>query len=116
MKPLPSTLGVACLAAGLTAGCARIDPYQRPGMWQPEGVNDRNIAVMVQDPRDLTRGHGDRGPAWTTGAAAVDRLWHDKVKPLPGDQTQATPGADTAPGSGDAQPSAGASPQAGGGP
>ena len=116
MSSMPSALGVVCLAAGLTAGCARIDLYQRPGMWQPEGVNDRDLAVMVQDPRDLVRGHGDNGPAWQAGAAAVDRLWRDKVKPLPGDQTQTPPGADNGSGSGDTTPQASASPQAGGGP
>jgi len=115
MKVLSPAAGVLCVAAGLVAGCARLDPYQRPGMWQPEGVNDRNIAAMVQDPRDLAHGRGDGGPAWNTGAAAVDRLWRDKVKPFPTDQTQAPSGADSGAGPGDATPQPGATPQSGGG-
>ncbi|HUB14306.1 MAG TPA: hypothetical protein VMB34_20310 [Acetobacteraceae bacterium] len=109
-----ASLASVCLLAGFTAGCAAIDPYQRAGMWRPEGVNDGNIAAMVQDPRDLARGHGDAGPRWNTGEAAVDRLWRDKVKPLPGNQSQTPAGADNSSGSGGAAPSAGdAAPQAG---
>ncbi len=71
-----------CLALALLAGCARIDPYQRPGMWHPDDVNAGNIATMAQDPRDLSRGRADQGPEWKTGAEAVDRIWQDKPRPL----------------------------------
>jgi hypothetical protein len=79
---VPGTMILPCLAFALLAGCSQIDPYQRPGMWRPDAVNDGNIAAMVQDPRDLVRGHPAQGPEWTTPTAAVDRLWQDKPRPL----------------------------------
>jgi type IV pilus biogenesis protein CpaD/CtpE len=78
---------IAGLGLGWLCGCAETDPYQRPGLWQPEGVNAGNIATMAQDPRDLIRGHATPGPEWRSGAAAVDRWWNDKAKPLPGPQS-----------------------------
>jgi hypothetical protein len=86
-----------CLAFALLAGCAQTDPYQRPGMWRPDAVNDGNIAAMVQDPRDLVRGHPAQGPEWTTGTAAVDRLWQDKPRPLLLGSPPAPGGSDAAP-------------------
>jgi len=118
MKPPPPALAALCLATGLITGCAAIDPYQRPGMWRPEAVNDGNIAAMAQDPRDLVRGHGAGGPLLNGGEAAVERLWRDKVKPFPGDQRtgESTSGStDGSPQAGDAAAQGGASPQPGGG-
>ena len=54
---------LSCLAFTLLAGCNQIDPYRRPGTWRPDGVNDGNIAAMVQDPRDLVHGHSAQGCA-----------------------------------------------------
>lgn len=83
------------LALGLIAGCSTVDPYLRPGMWQPDGVNAGNIAAMVADPRDMIRAQHPPAAAWKTGAAAVDRLWQDKAKPLL--STTHTPTASDAP-------------------
>ena len=92
-----ATLGLLLL--WLTA-CAQIDPYQRPGMWQPDNVNDGNIAAELQDKRDLVRGHGAAGPATQTGAWGVERLWQDKVKPLPDSASAAPTGTDAPPAAG----------------
>lgn len=92
----------ACLALALLAGCDRVDPYQRPGMWRPDGVTDGNIAAMAQDPRDLLRGRASQGPEWMTGADAVDRVWQDKPRPLLRGTQPAQGGTDAA------QPPAGA--------
>jgi hypothetical protein len=94
---VPTAVILPCLGFALVAGCAQIDPYQRPGMWRPDGVNEGNIAAMVQDPRDLVRGHPAQGPEWTTGTAAVDRLWQDKPRPLLLSSPPAQGGADAAP-------------------
>ena len=83
MRRLLPLAGALCMVAALGAGCDRIDPYQRPGMWHPDAAIDRNIAAMVQDPRDLASGRPTSDPNRKTGAAAVDRLWRDKAKPLP---------------------------------
>lgn len=83
MKRAAARLLVLCVAPLLAAGCAQIDPYQRPGMWQPDDAIDRNIAAMAQDPGDVVHGRGAAGPSLKTGATAVDALWRDKVKPLP---------------------------------
>jgi hypothetical protein len=97
-----SAMTLSCLAFTLLAGCAQTDPYLRPGMWRPDGVNDGNIAAMVQDSRDLVRGHAAQGPEWMTPAAAVDRLWQDKPKPL----LLGTPPAQGGTGGADAAPPA----------
>jgi type IV pilus biogenesis protein CpaD/CtpE len=69
------------VAAALLAGCDtdKMDPYKRPGMWQPEGVNAANLSVMVADPADLVRGRSDDQPNMKTGAAAVNALWQGKI-------------------------------------
>jgi len=95
MKNLSPGVVAICLALGLVTGCAQTDPYQRPGMWQPEGVNAGNIAAEVQDPRDLIHGHAEPGPEWKTGTAAVNRLWDDKAKPLLSDTSTAPAAAGT---------------------
>ncbi len=65
------------------AGCAETDPYDRAGTWQPGGVNDRNLAAMVADPRDLLRGHGEAGAQPQLATTAVDHLLAGAPKPLP---------------------------------
>ena len=78
----------ACLALLLGAtGCAGWDdPFQRPGTWQAEGVNEANLAAMVADQSHLVQGVGDEGSPAALSAAAVHRLLTDRVKPLPIDQ------------------------------
>jgi type IV pilus biogenesis protein CpaD/CtpE len=74
------------LLAGLTlslGACAWTDPLQREGLWHPTGVNNANLAVMVVNPHDLVAGRGTTTSDATLAAAAVDRLYRDKVKALP---------------------------------
>jgi hypothetical protein len=65
------------------ASCDSTDPYLREGVWRPSGVNAGNLRAMVSVPSDLlvaTRpARGDGGLA----AMSVDRLRHDRVRPLP---------------------------------
>jgi hypothetical protein len=39
----------------LVVGCAD-DPMERPGTFQPRGVNDANLRAMIVDPTHLQRG------------------------------------------------------------
>lgn len=75
----------ACLALLLgAAGCTGWDdPFQRPGTWRAENVNDANLAASVADQRHLVQGVGDDGSPAAISAAAVHRLLTDHVKPLP---------------------------------
>jgi hypothetical protein len=75
-------------AAGLLllvalAGCNQIDPYQREGVWRPNGANDANLRAMVAVPSDLVAATPARPADGELAAAAVDRLRHDRVHPLP---------------------------------
>jgi hypothetical protein len=79
MSPVRSIL----LALPLLLGACAIDPFDRPGTWKPEGVNDSNLRAMVADPHDLTRGVDEPAMPAQTAAMAVQRLRADKVKLLP---------------------------------
>jgi hypothetical protein len=72
------------------AACAELDPYSRVGTWQPEGVNDRNLAAMVANPADLLRGHGASGADSPLAIAAANRLFAGRPKPLPDANSQET--------------------------
>src|SRR5262249_23137904 len=64
-------------------GCNQIDPYQRDGVWRPNGANEANLRAMVTVPSDLavaTRANPTDGEL---AAAALSRLHHDNVRPLP---------------------------------
>jgi type IV pilus biogenesis protein CpaD/CtpE len=64
-------------------GCTQTDPYQREGNWRPNGANAANLRAMVAVPADLTTAM-PAGPAdGTLAAAALNRLRHDRVLPLP---------------------------------
>jgi len=62
------------------------DPFQRPGTWHVENVNDANLAAMVKDKRQLVMGTGDDASPAVLSAQAVKRLLTDHVKPLPTNQ------------------------------
>jgi hypothetical protein len=64
------------------SGCSAMDPYTRPGMWQPNGTNELNLAAMASNPHDIAHGRGDTAARPAQGTAAVDRLVADKAKPL----------------------------------
>lgn len=85
LNPARGLRRFACLAllSGV-AGCAGLnDPFQREGTWQPENVNDTNIAAMVANPQHLQQGVGDDASPGALSAAAIRRLLTDHVKPLP---------------------------------
>ena len=84
------------LAVGLAlAGCSKYDPYERAGIWKPSGVNDANIAAMVADPADLTRGREKAGGTVRTATTAVERLWQGgpQQRPQAGQSSQQGQGA-----------------------
>jgi hypothetical protein len=84
----------ACLLlATLASGCAQDDPYTREGMWQPEGINERNLATMVANPYDLIRGHGETLPQPRLATVAVTRLLAGSPTPLPVISSDVAPGA-----------------------
>ena len=63
-RPLPALLLLPLLAAACVG-----DPMERPGPFQPRGVNDANLRAMMVDPAHLRRG----AEALTArGAAAAD--------------------------------------------
>jgi len=76
-------IGIIAALALTLAGCAAIDPFERPGVWQPVGVNDLNRELQVARPTDLVLGRGTTDADGVAAAAAVDRLQKDRVKALP---------------------------------
>jgi hypothetical protein len=82
MKPILQS-GVAAGLATLLSGCNALEPYGRADAWHPTGANAANLAAMAADPADLVRGRGTGASDGLAAAAAVDRLRHDHVKPLP---------------------------------
>jgi|SwirhisoilCB3_FD_contig_31_10377651_length_1351_multi_2_in_0_out_0_2 type IV pilus biogenesis protein CpaD/CtpE len=73
----------AMVMLGLLAGCVDRDPYRRTDVWYPSGTNAGNLAVMVANPNDLIRGHGEQKSDGKAAVTAVDRIWVDKPKTLP---------------------------------
>ena len=84
LHPVRNLRRFACLALLFgAAGCAGLnDPFQREGTWQPENLNNANIAAMVANPRHLEYGVGDDTSPGEISAAAVRRLLTDHVKGL----------------------------------
>ena len=89
IDPAPLALTLALTLA--LASCAATDPYERPGMWQPEGVVAGNIAAMLDHPSDLRRGRGDPGVTRLQGQMAVARIWEGRERPLPNSPADAGP-------------------------
>ena len=84
MKTAQALLRIGTIAAAISlGGCAAMDPFERPGMWQPIGANDLNRELQVARPTDLVMGRGTTDSYGVTAAAAVDRLQRDRVKALP---------------------------------
>ena len=86
-------LAAALLLTAMAGGCAQVDPYTRDGMWQPEGVNDQNLAAMVAQPTDLLHGHGESLPQPRLASVAVTRLLSGTPTPLPPISADVAPGA-----------------------
>jgi type IV pilus biogenesis protein CpaD/CtpE len=75
-------LAAATCIALLVSGCDALEPYQRAYTWHPTGATEANLAAMVENPADLVHGRGLGQTDGVVAAMAVDRLWHDRVKPL----------------------------------
>ena len=75
VPPIPALASVLLLGSLTLAGCSQTDPYQRSGTWKPSGVNSANIASMVANPADLSRGRGETAGTVRSATTAVDRLW-----------------------------------------
>lgn len=72
----PALRRAAALAALLTlmgCGTSVLDPTLDPYTWQPEGVNEQNIAVEVARPSDLAAPTGDVATGGAENVAALNR-------------------------------------------
>jgi hypothetical protein len=80
MHPIVWLIGMLLLS-----GCAYdlSDPYQRPGTYNPTGVNDANLRVMVANPHDLVEGTGTGASTGAQAAPPVARVLAGKRYPLP---------------------------------
>ena len=96
-----SLVCIALLAA-LTSCKGYDDPFQRPGTWRTENVNDANIAAMAVDKHQLVMGINDPASPGVLSAEAVKRLLTDHVKPLP--STEIGPVSAATPSSGGGTP------------
>jgi hypothetical protein len=65
------------------AGCDGTDPDTRAGVWRPSGANAANLRAMVLVPSDLVLATPASRADGGLAAAAVARLRHDQVRPLP---------------------------------
>ena|SRR5690242_15448340 len=73
------------IGALLVVGCDTYltDPYLRPGTYNPTGVNDANLRVMVANPHDLVAGTGTDASTGAEAAPPVARMLAGKRYPLP---------------------------------
>jgi hypothetical protein len=74
------------LVAPALAGCTTppfSDPFDRPGSWQPTGVNDANLRAMVVDPAHLQRGVGAQTDRGNASVQPIDRLLNGERPKLP---------------------------------
>lgn len=76
----PALLGLAAAAAGCT------DAFDRPGTWNPSGVNESNLQVMVVDPAHLRRGVGSATARGQAGSLPITTLEAGERPPLPSTQ------------------------------
>jgi hypothetical protein len=73
------------IGALVITGCSYdlTDPFQRPGTYNPTGVNDANLRVMVANPHDLVAGEGTGASIGAEAAPPVARVLAGKRYPLP---------------------------------
>jgi type IV pilus biogenesis protein CpaD/CtpE len=67
----------------VVSGCDRLDPYQRDGVWRPNGANADNLRAMVAVPADLVAARPGAPANGGLAADALTRLRQDRVRPLP---------------------------------
>jgi hypothetical protein len=92
----------------VVTGCHQLDPYQREGVWRPNGANAADLRAMVAVPADLAAGRPAAPANGGLAAEALDRLRQDRVRPLPDSAVaQVQPITSTAPAQPAATPAAG---------
>ena len=77
--------------APVLAGCTvppYSDPFDRPGSWQPSGVNDANLRAMVAEPSHLQRGVGAQTDLGIAAVPPIERLINGERPALPALQTR----------------------------
>jgi type IV pilus biogenesis protein CpaD/CtpE len=74
----------------LLVGCAATEPYQQPSLWSQTGANAANLAAMLEASADLVRGRTFAGTDAVAADGAINRLQHDRVKPLTDTTTTAS--------------------------
>jgi type IV pilus biogenesis protein CpaD/CtpE len=85
----PLKFAAVAVLAALLAACNAIEPYDRAHTWHLTGANEANLAAMVDDPTDLAHGRSASATDGQAAASPIDRLRHDRVKPLSGDSSGA---------------------------
>jgi hypothetical protein len=88
------TAGLLILAPVLV-GCTVppfSDPFDRPGTWQPTGVNDANIRAMAANPAHVQRGVGTSTELAAEAVPPVDRLFRGQRPALPRESSTAGSG------------------------
>ncbi|HEY8610831.1 MAG TPA: hypothetical protein VIL69_06005 [Roseomonas sp.] len=83
------------------AGCGT-EVHERPGTWQSTGVNDRNLAAMLENPADLHHGRVEAGERGAAAAPPIRRLNEGKRPALPAVRASTVGQGGGSPGGGDA--------------
>lgn len=78
------------LITPLLGGCQ--EPFTRAGTWHATGVNQANLDAETVNPADAVAGRGLPGSDAVLDAAAVNRLYDDKTKPLKIESTSSVGG------------------------
>ncbi len=73
------------LLPSLLGGCS--EPFTHPGTWHATGVSQADLDAQIVDKADTVAGHGQPGSDAVLDAAAVNRLYEDKTKPLRNEST-----------------------------
>ena len=73
--------GLALFLLITVAGCSQPE-IDRPGTWQPTGVNDQNLRAMLARPEDAYAGNAALTSRGDSGGRAVTRLLVDKRRSL----------------------------------
>ncbi len=63
--------------------CQAPDPYGEPAKWTFSGVNNANLAAMVDNPMDLVHGRSESHVPGQSAVIPIIRLRRDQVKTLP---------------------------------
>jgi hypothetical protein len=80
MAITPRLIPMPILAAALLLGGC---DHERPGTWRATGVNDANLAVMLEEPSHAMRGVGTRTDRAQPASLAIRRLEQGRRPVLP---------------------------------